>query len=637
MTIPSRKTALRHILLDISIIIASLYASLYLRVGTEEYAYHLPVLQTYLPFVVVIRLASLAAFGSYHVLWRYVSTVDAVRLMKAVAISSFVIIAITFFFPEEYSRLPRSVYLIDALLVAAGLMGIRLFRRVQYEGRHTKLIREGKRTLIYGAGNNGRLLAHRFKSDLALNTHLVGFIDDDPLKKNMILNGVPVLGTREELASLIEKYEVSQLIIALPHLAGEILREVVLITRRYNIRPRITANLQETTEGPKKVDIYREIELPDLLNRPPRDMDLASIRELVRGKKVLVTGAGGSIGSEIARQVMAHEPSRLLLLENSEYNLYEIDKELRLATHDTQRVVPLMIDLKNEETMKMAMLEYSPDVVFHAAAYKHVHLVESNPYPSILNNIGGTQILLNLCREVGVQTFVMISTDKAVNPAGIMGGTKRVCELMVTSMALETGKRYCSVRFGNVLGSSGSLIPLLKSQINEGGPVTITHKDMTRFFMLIPEAVSLVLKASTIARPGDINVLRMGEPVRILDIARNLIALMGKTEDEVPIVYTGLRPGEKMFEELYIRGDELKTEHPDILTLTNGDSNMATQPEERRRIAGHVARMLDFARKGNKEALYELNELVKSNYVTPANQETDSSVTPFAPRSTRNH
>lgn len=630
-----RQIALKHVLVDCAVIVGSIFLSLYLRVGYEEYSYHLPTLQVYLPIIILIRLACVAGFGGYHVLWRYISTVDAVRLAQAVALSTAVIVAITFFVPEDYSRLPRSVYIIDALLAAVGLMGVRLFRRVQYEGRHDKQILQGKHTLIYGAGNNGRLLAHRFKSDPGLNTNLIGFIDDDEGKRGLVINGVSVLGTLKDLKAIIEKYEISQLIIALPHLPGELIREVVQITRPYNIRPRITANISQAEA--KKVDIYREIDLPDLLNRPPRDMDLSSVREMVRGKTVMVTGAGGSIGSELARQIMANEPSRLLLLESSEYNLYEIDKELRLSTHDTQRVVPLLIDLKDEATMRIAMLEFRPDVVFHAAAYKHVHLVESNPFPSILNNVHGTKVLLSLCREIDVERFVMISTDKAVNPAGVMGSTKRVCELLVTATALETGNRYCSVRFGNVLGSSGSLIPLLKKQIIDGGPVTITHKDMTRFFMLIPEAVSLVLKAATIARPGDINVLRMGEPVRILDIAHSLIALMGKTEEEIGIVYTGLRPGEKMFEELYIRGDELKTEHPDILTLPNGDSNLNTHVDERKRMLLHVDRMIEGARSGSKEALFELGELVKSNYVPAANELRDTAATPFASRSKQNH
>ncbi len=616
-----RRISSKHMGVDILVILASAYAAIYLRVGFDLFPFYAKILNSYLPAILVIRLACMIAFGCYSVMWRYISTIDAARLAKAIALSTAIIVAITFFLSGEVMRLPRTFYVIDALLAAIGLMGARLYRRLLYEGRANRESRSGKRTLIYGAGENGRLLAHRFKSDSALDTNVVGFIDDANKKADLIIQGVPVLGNRAALAHVIEKFEITQLIVAIPDMPGEVLRELVLATRPYNIKPRVVTRASENKKN--SVEIYREIELPDLLNRPKRTMDLSPVRELVRGKRVLVTGAGGSIGSELARQIMQNEPGRLLLLDHSEYNLYEIDKELRLSTHDTKQVVPLMIDLKDEASLRTAMLEYAPEVVFHAAAYKHVHLVESNPYPSILNNVAGTKTLLELSREVGVDTFLMISTDKAVNPAGVMGSTKRVCELLVTAMALETGRRYCSTRFGNVLGSSGSLIPLLKTQIQNGGPVTVTHPDMTRFFMLIPEAVSLVLTAATIARPGDINVLRMGEPVKILDIASSLISLMGKTEGEIPIVFTGLRPGEKMFEELYIRGDELTTVHPDILTLTNGDSEMASEPGEIIRVRRTVDEMIVAAGEGSKEALFKLNELVKSNYVPAADEHKD--------------
>ena len=627
----------RHFLPDVLIIVLSLYASLYLRVGTEGWDTHISRLHAWLPFIVVIRVACLTMFNSYSIMWRYVSTFDAVQIAKAVSLSTLLTLAGTFLVPEHYARLPRTVYIIDALLVMIGLLGIRLLMRLRREQRAQRKTQDGKPTLIYGAGENGRLLANRFRSDVGCDTKVIGFIDDDPKKAKTTIAGIPVMGNRDALSSVIEANEITQLIIALPNLPGELLRDIVKITRPYNIRPRITGAIGNEALDKKTVDIYREIDLADLLSRPRRDMDLASVRDLVRGKRVLVTGAGGSIGSELARQIMSHEPGRLLLMDHSEYNLYEIDKELRLSTHDMQRVVPLLVDIKDEASVRVAMKEYAPEIVFHAAAYKHVHLVEANPYPSILNNVYGTKNILEASKEIDVQTFVMISTDKAVNPAGVMGSTKRVCELLVTAAALETGRRYCSVRFGNVLGSSGSLIPLLKTQIAEGGPVTITHKDMTRFFMLIPEAVSLVLKAATIAQPGDVNVLRMGEPVRILDIAKSLIALMGKTEEEIPIVFTGLRPGEKMFEELYIRGDELKTEHPDILTLPNGDSKLAIGSEELHAMYSQVERMINASIDGKKEALFELNEIVKSKYTAPADEHKDDGRLSFVPGSRHQH
>lgn len=634
----TKRIAAKHFILDLAVLATSLLLALVLIVGTDSFLWYAEQVALIFPIIIFLRVICLIGFGCYSVMWRYVSTVDATRLMQAMALSTVAIVIISFFLPFEFQRVPRSVYIVEALFSALGLMGTRLLRRITYEGRASKQTRAGKRTLIFGAGNNGRLIAHRFKSDPSLNTHIVGFVDDDPQKADLVINGVPVLGNRSVLSHVIAQFNISQLIVAIPQMPGDLLRDLVAATRPFNIRPRITTQLASMNAAKNRnLDIIRDIDLSDLLNRSPREIDLSPVRDLIRGKRVLVTGAGGSIGSELARQLMQSEPGRLLLLDHSEYNLYEIDNELRLSTHDTQKVVPLMIDLKDEPSLRTAMLEFAPEVVFHAAAYKHVHLVEANPHPSILNNVAGTQNLLALCKEVGVDTFLMVSTDKAVNPAGVMGATKRVCELLVTAMALETGKRYCSTRFGNVLGSSGSLIPLLKSQIQNGGPVTVTHPDMTRFFMLIPEAVSLVLTAATIARPGDINVLRMGDPVRILDIAQSLISLMGRTEEEIPVVFTGLRPGEKMFEELYIRGDELTTVHPDILTLTNGDSTMAEDKAEIARVRRTVDEMIAAAEKGSKEALFKLTELVKSNYVPEADEQKDGGTITYFPRHTTHH
>lgn len=619
----AKRVAFKHLVVDVAILTLSLPLALWLRVGPETFFSYIIPLLVFIVVSVVIRLVCMIAFGCYSIMWRYISTVDAVRLAEAIVTSSAVIVALTFFLlPDSTHRLPRSVYVIDALLVGIGLMSARLYRRLLYEGRATRQTRAGKRTLIYGAGQNGRLLAHRFKSDASLDTHIVGFLDDDVEKADLVINGVPVLGHGKVVSHVIEKFRISQVIVAIPKVPGDFLRTLVAATRPYNIKPRLTTQMNSVSDLRRGgVEIIRDIALSDLLNRPSRDLELQSVRQMVKDRCVLVTGAGGSIGAELARQIMLNEPSRLLLLDHSEFNLYEIDKELRLSTHDIQRVVPLLVDLKDEASVLSALKEYTPDIVFHAAAYKHVHLVESNPYSSILNNIEGTRTLLEACKKINVSTFVMISTDKAVNPAGVMGATKRVCEFLVTAAAQETGARYCSVRFGNVLGSSGSLIPLLQSQIDGGGPITITHPEMTRFFMLIPEAVSLVLKAAMIAQPGDINVLRMGEPVRIIDIARNLIALMGRTEDEIPIVFTGLRPGEKMFEELYIRGDELKTDHPDILTLPEGDSAYFNSPVETQRLLERIYEMIEKAKVGSKEAVFILNELVKSNY-SPTTEET---------------
>jgi FlaA1/EpsC-like NDP-sugar epimerase len=309
-----------------------------------------------------------------------------------------------------------------------------------------------------------------------------------------------------------------------------------------------------------------------------------------------------------------NNPSLLLLLDHSEFNLYQIDQELKVtANANNHLIVPLLVDIKDYQSLERIFEEHAPELVFHAAAYKHVHLVEQNPCSSILNNVQGTKNLVDLSENFQVENFVLISTDKAVNPAGIMGMTKRLCELMVAEAGARLNKHYCAVRFGNVLGSSGSLIPLLKSQIEKGEPLTITHHDMTRYFMLISEAVSLVLKAASITQPGDISILRMGDPVKIVDIAKSLIALMGRSPEQVPIIFTGLRPGEKMFEELYLCGNELKTEDPDILILPKGDGvTHSSVPLDQ--ILGQI---LESAQNGNTQAVYLLRSFINSNYRVP--------------------
>lgn len=568
------RIALKHIAMDLAVMLLSLVGAIYLRVGPAQFEYYLQTLGPYALGIVALKIGTMIAFRCYAVMWRYISSIDAVRLAEAVALSTALTLAISFFIRGNLFLMPRSIFIIDALLALVGLLGIRLVRRLVHEGANRgRSNEESNRTLIYGAGQNGHHLAQRLKLDSSLLTHLIGFIDDDPAKQKLVIHGLPVLGASTDLEALIAGKKVSQIIVAIPHLRGDALRNLILTTKKFNIRPRIMSKVADpSSRSTSKVEVIREINLADLLNHPPREIDLKSIRELIHGKCVLVTGAGGSIGSEIARQVLQYEPERLLLLDHSEFNLYAIDSELRLPTSEQQRVVPLMIDIKNSALVDRVFNQYSPDVIFHAAAYKHVHLVEANLESAVLNNVGGTLNLLKAANTAGVKHFINISTDKAVNPAGVMGATKRVCELLVTAYSQAGGGvRYCSVRFGNVLGSSGSLIPLLKEQIENGGPITLTHPDMTRFFMLIPEAVALVLKASTISRPGDISILKMGAPIAIVEIAKSLLALMGKSEEEVPIVFTGVRPGEKLYEELYIRGDELETEHPDILTLPNGD------------------------------------------------------------------
>ena len=553
----------KHVLADTAILVASLYASLWLRLGEGKIDQHLHTLNLLVPVFVCLRLFTFASLGVYRSMWRYVSADDAARLGFGVACSLPLLVSATYVVPE-IGYLPRSFFIIDAINVTWALMALRLMRRRLFE-RQMRPARDGVdlgRVLIYGAGQNGRLLAQRLTTDPLAHRQVLGFVDDDPVKRDRRINGVSVLGNASELEALIERTECTEVVVAMSEPPPELMRSLVVLGRRLNVR------IERIARGEA---LYRQVELKDLLNRPSAEVDLPSVKQMIEGRVVLVTGAGGSIGSELARQISRLGPSKLLLLDHSEFALFEIDRELRPSSQDFAHVQPLLVDIKDLPTLTHVFETYRPQVIFHAAAYKHVHLVEANVAPAVLNNIGGTQNLLRLSERVAVERFVMISTDKAVNPIGAMGATKRVCELLTSEAGARLDQKYSSVRFGNVLGSSGSLVPLLTKQIEDGGPVTLTDPEMTRFFMLIPEAVSLVLMSATLSEPGDINVLKMGEPLKILELAKSLMALMGKREDEVGIAFTGARPGEKMYEELYLTGAELTTRHADILTLPRGD------------------------------------------------------------------
>lgn len=595
----------RHIIPDIFLIILSFYASLFLRLDWGGMQAYIPILNRYLLLFIGLKLAALLTLGAYDIIWRYVSASDAVKIVKAIIFATLLVITATFFM--DLGKLPRSIFLIDAVLITILLTGIRLLRRTIYDHSAERTIQDlGRRTLIYGAGRNGRTLVHRLTTDSNLGLHVVGFIDDDTRKVGRSINGITVLGTSQELTHLVKYHRVQEIIIAISKPLGSSLRDIIRKSNELQIQPRlITHTTPESSQ--KTFELFRNVELSDLLNRPPNQIDLSLIKQLIEGKRILITGAGGSIGSELSRQVFTHHPEKLILLDHSEYNLFIIDQQLRTAKGSM--VIPILSDLKDKKSIQPVIDTYRPEIVFHAAAYKHVHLCEQNPHSAILNNILGTKNILELCEKAGVETFVQISTDKAVNPAGVMGATKRACELLVTDFARRTGRRYCSVRFGNVLGSSGSLIPLLQKQIKSGEPVTITHQDMKRYFMLTTEAVSLVLTAAQLSNPGDVMILRMGDPIKIVDIAKNLITLMGKKEEQVPVIFTEVRPGEKMFEELYLSGNELKTEHPDILVVPSGGH--VSKSINHDVLINRIHKIITHAQLRSKDVVHELINLEK--------------------------
>ncbi len=599
----------RHLVPDTLVILFSFYLSLLLRVGPEGFSQYLQVLNRHIPLFLMLRLGIFTALGVYDIIWRYISLGDAAKLAKAVLLSTLITISTTYL--VDIGRIPRAVFFIDAFLGLLLLGGVRFSRRFLYEKKgESQMSNPGEATIIIGAGVTGRALASRLQVENDSGYLVVGFVDDDAQKVGRFIGGHRVLGTVAELDRILKDTAVKQVIIGIAHPSGALLRKIVKQCRAHGVATRLARSIASHFGQSGTLQGLRGIELADLLNRPRKQIELLGIKQLIEGRTVLVTGAGGTIGSELARQIARMDPARLLLLDHAEYNLYEIDRELRVGANANEKIIPLLIDLKSKSSLRRVFLDYVPEVVIHAAAYKHVHLVEVNPLAAILNNIGGTKNLIDLSLKRGVETFLLISTDKAVNPVGIMGATKRLCELMISSAGKKGGRRYCSVRFGNVLGSSGSLIPLLTEQITKGEPITITHPEMTRYFMLVEEAVSLVLKAVTVAKPGDILLLDMGAPVKIVDMAKSLFALVGTGDNEPAILYTGLRPGEKLFEELYLSGNETPTQFSDILVVPR-DGILAPQGADQ--LDEQVNAIFDLAETGDSAAVVLLREVVKKH------------------------
>jgi len=506
--------------------------------------------------------------GLYRNLWRYASLQDGVEIAKVVTAST-IISGFVLMYLRHFAPYPRSIFILDWFLLLAMIMSSRLVWRVYRETvimprRNTV----GQRTLIVGAGEAGSLLLKEIRRQQDSAFNIVGFVDDDPQKAGMKLHGITVLGTTKELARLIGSHSIEDVIIAIPTAAGNAMRDIVKSCEHCKVRFKTLPAISDIIEGKISISQIKDVDICDLLGRDPIELDQAAIRKYLEGKRVLVTGAAGSIGSEICRQVARFSPAKLVLLDSAETPLYQIEKELS-ATYPDMRLVPVLADIRQSGRLDYVFETFLPEVVFHAAAYKHVPMIEYNPAEAVTNNILGTRLLAEKASTFGVDNFVMISTDKAVNPTNIMGASKRAAELFVQALARESRTHFTTVRFGNVLGSNGSVIPLFKEQIAAGGPVTVTHPDVIRYFMTIPEASQLVLQAGCIGNGGEIFVLDMGEPVKIVDLAEELISLSGLTPyEDIEIVFTGLRPGEKLFEELLVAGEGVKpTVHHKIKVL----------------------------------------------------------------------
>ena len=486
--------------------------------------------------------------------WYKVGIRDLAELIRGVVVVTVIVTAFAFFFSSTVT-IPRSILLIEAMLAVLLLSAARMTARLVSETARKRTGAGGedvRQVLIVGAGEAGTMIAREMLRHPESGLRPIGFADDDPGKQRKRFLGLPVLGRLDALPEVLATYRVDEVLIAMPSEAGNVVRRVIELARHARVEYRIIPGVYELLSGRVSISQIREVDLEDLLRREPVRLDVRDIREYLTGKVVLVTGAGGSIGSELVRQVARFRPSRILLLEREEGGLYQIHREC-VTERPEIPVEPLLCDVRDRDRLAYLFEMHRPQAVFHAAAHKHVPLVEGNPDEAVLNNVGGTYNLTELALEFGVERFVNISTDKAVNPTSVMGATKRVAEYVVERAArrAEPGQSFVSVRFGNVLGSRGSVVPLFKEQIRAGGPVTITDPEMVRYFMTIPEASQLVLQAGSLGTNGRVYVLDMGEPVKIMDLARDLIQLSGfEPEVDIAIEFSGIRPGEKLFEEL---------------------------------------------------------------------------------------
>jgi FlaA1/EpsC-like NDP-sugar epimerase len=498
--------------------------------------------------------------------WRYTSAYDAVRIVLANSAGSILSGLVILLLLGPWG-IPRSVYILDWLLSSLLPLGSRLFVRVLVTNLRLQRREESdrERTFIYGAGQAGLALLWEFRQNESLRCNVVGFIDDDPSKRHLILQGKPVFGTGEDLAALARKHAIKKVLIAVPSATGQEMVKILKFALDAGVEFKTVPGLGNLLHGTELGKQIRDVAVEDLLGRRPVHLDQDGIRERIKGKVVMVTGAGGSIGSEICRQIARFDPLALVGFDDAETPLFQIDRELR-RTFPHLEFHPEIGNILQPETLRRVMQRHQPSILYHAAAYKHVPMMERHVFAAVENNIFGTWQVAQVAINHGVDDFVMISTDKAVRPTSMMGATKRVAELVIRAHQKESGTRFVAVRFGNVLGSNGSVVPIFKEQIAAGGPVTVTHPEMCRYFMTIPEAAQLVLQAFSIGKGGEVFVLDMGEPVKIVDLAKNLILLSGLQPDrDIRIHFTGLRPGEKLFEELNLQDEHLAaTVHPQI-------------------------------------------------------------------------
>ncbi len=550
------------VFLDVISIFVASFAAIYIRFDFSFSAIPEMFMDRFeinLPFILLITLLFFVIWKLYKSVWRYASATELYNIIAAVTCSTLGILIFSYAIGQP---MPRSYYILYWFLIFGTTCAIRFsyrILRIINMKRTSMKNADLSNVMVIGAGAAADAILKEIMNSSYLTMKVVCIVDDNPGCKGKLLRGVPIIGGREMIADAVSDYDIDEIIFAIPSASNKVKKELLDICKETGCKMRTLPGIYQLINGEVSVAKLKEVDIEDLLGRNPIEIDTQEVLRSVRGKTILVTGGGGSIGSELCRQIAANNPKRLILVDIYENSAYDVQQELMLQ-YPALDLVVLIGSVRNTNRINAIFEEYRPEIVYHAAAHKHVPLMETSPNEAIKNNVFGTYKTAMAAIEYGVQKFVLISTDKAVNPTNIMGASKRMCEMMIQMLNGRSTTNFVAVRFGNVLGSNGSVIPLFKKQIESGGPVTVTHPDIIRYFMTIPEAVSLVLEAGAYAKGGEIFVLDMGEPVKILDLAENLIKLSGyKVGEDIEIVFTGLRPGEKMYEELLMKEEGMKT------------------------------------------------------------------------------
>ena len=617
----------RHFfLIDLVLLPATAVLAFVLRLDATGLEVYAGSILLFVALSVPVKLITFYAMGLYRRLWQYASVGELLEIALATGISEAVTVLLLFFvmlFLDAGQGFPRSIPFIDGLLTLLAVGGPRLAARLVRQ-RQERTLRRGrlvqeKKVLIMGAGSAGAMIVDEMRGNPQLGLEPIGFLDDDRRKHGVWIHGVPVLGGRERIPELAQQYDIAEVIIAIPTATGSAIREMLAVCSQAGVPARTVPGLFDILSGQVSVSQIRDVDIEDLLRREPVQTDTSSVEGMLRNCRVLITGAGGSIGGELCRQIANCSPETLILVGHGENSIFAIANEL-LQLWPGLPIEMVIADVRDLGRLQQVFRKHRPETIFHAAAHKHVPLMEVNVAEAVTNNVQGTANLLRLAEAHHVGRFVFVSTDKAVNPSSIMGATKRVAELLVQASAWRSERPYVAVRFGNVLDSRGSVVPLFREQIGRGGPVTITHPEVQRYFMTIPEAVQLVLQASALGEGGEVFALDMGEPIRIVDLAEDLIHLSGlEVGGDIEIVYTGLRPGEKLFEEVFLASEEYQpTRHEKIFASLNGLHGLTSAVELER----VVEELLPLAQWGDEDRIRaKLKEIVPEYEPEPTGEQ----------------